>query len=74
MYRILSSKRNDIDILSTPYWENTKFFHHRDKSASVIYKTFAIAGKYPFVIGIYFKPFSGRENTFASLSNQILEA
>ena len=30
MYRILSSKRNDIDILSVLYRENTKFFHRRD--------------------------------------------
>ena len=75
MYRILSSKPKDIDIC--PLVRKYKILPLSwliSLSASVIYKAFAIAGKCPFVMEYILRLFMGRENTFASLSNQILEA
>ena len=73
MYRILSSTRNDIE--TCPFLRKYKFFSNIVINQQVLFIDHLLShGNIPLLLKYILSLFRGRENTFASLSNQILEA
>ena len=73
MYRILSSTRNDIE--TCPLLRKYKFFSNIVINQQVLFIDHLLShGNIPLLLKYILSLFRGRENTFASLSNQILEA